>query len=194
MARKQKNQKLPHRTKPHQLLTGTFSVVRAGQASVETPEGTFRVGRGGAREAMHGDTVQVSIANFRGEKLAYVQHVSARAITTFLGRYELADPLGVVVPLDNRLNHDFFVLPEDPTPLRLGVQPGDIVAARIVEYPTRKSAAVATLDRRGGSGDELDEPIEALIASYGLPTEFLPATLAQAETLALDAKFPRRAC
>ena len=186
MARKQRNQKLPHRKKPHQLLTGTFSVVRSGQASVETPEGTFRVGRGGTREALHGDTVQVSISNFHGEKLAYVQHVVSRAVTTFLGRYELADPLGVVVPLDSRLDCDFFVLPEDPTPSRLGVEAGDIVAARIVEYPTRKSAAVATLDRRVGAGDELSVPIEALIASYGLPTEFLPATLAQAESLSLD--------
>ena len=186
MARKQRKQTPPHRKKPHQLLTGTFSVVRSGQASVETPEGTFRVGRGGTREAMHGDTVQVSLSNVHGEKLAYVQHVSARAVTTFLGRYEAAEPLGVVVPLDSRLNCDFFVLPEDLTPTRLGVQPGDIVSARIVEYPTRKSAAVATLDRRVGAGSELSVPIEALIASYGLPTEFLPATLAQAETLALD--------
>lgn len=186
MAHRQRNKKLPHRKKPSQLLTGTFSVVRAGQASVETPEGTFRVGRGGAREAMHGDTVQVSLANSHGEKLAYVQHVQSRAITTFLGTYELADPLGVVVPLDSRINHDFFVLPEDPTPERLGVRAGDIVSARIVEYPTRKSAAVATVERRVGEGSSLDVPIEALIASYGLPTEYLPATLAQAEKLSLD--------
>ena len=184
MARR--HEKLPHRKKARQLLTGTFRVVRSGQASVETPEGVFRVGRGGTNEAMHGDTVEVSISNFRGELLAYVQHVSVRATTTFLGRYEFANPLGVVVPLDGRLNHDFFVLPEDPTPARLGVHEGDIVSARIVEYPTRKSAAVATIDRRVGAGDQLDLPIEALIASYGLPTEFMPATLAAADALSLD--------
>ncbi|MCR4870753.1 MAG: ribonuclease R, partial [Atopobiaceae bacterium] len=184
MARR--HEKLPHRKKARQLLTGTFRVVRSGQASVETPEGVFRVGRGGSNEAMHGDTVEVSISNFRGELLAYVQHVSVRATTTFLGRYELANPLGVVVPLDGRLNHDFFVLPEDPTPARLGVHEGDIVSARIVEYPTRKSAAVATIERRVGAGDQLDLPIEALIASYGLPTEFMPATLAAADALSLD--------
>jgi len=184
MARKQKT--APHRKKPRQLLTGTLSVARPGQASVTTPEGTYRIGRGGMHEAMHGDTVQVSLANVRGEKLAYVQHVVSRAATTFLGRYELADPLGVVVPLDGRLDHDFFILPDDPMPERLGVAAGDIVSARIVEYPTRKSAAVATLDRRVGAGTELDMPIEALIANYGLPTEFQPATLAQADELVLD--------
>ena len=184
MARRR--EKVPHRKKARQLLTGTFRVVRSGQASVETPEGVFRVGRGGSNEAMHGDTVEVSISNFRGELLAYVQHVSVRATATFLGRYELANPLGVVVPLDGRLNHDFFVLPEDPAPARLGVHEGDIVSARIVEYPTRKSAAVATIERRVGAGDQLDLPIEALIASYGLPTEFMPATLAAADALSLD--------
>ena len=181
-----KREKIPHRKKPKQLLTGTFNMVRSGQACVETPEGTFRVGRGGSREAMHGDTVQVSISDFRGEKFAYVQHVAARAVTTFLGSYEVADPLGVVVPLDSRLSCDFFVLPEDPTPVRMDVRAGDVVQARIVEYPTRNSAAVATIERRIGSAAEVDEPIEALIASHGLPTEFMPATLAQADTLALN--------
>ena len=97
MARRR--EKIPHRKKARQLLTGTFRVVRSGQASVETPEGVFRVGRGGTNEAMHGDTVEVSISNFRGELLAYVQHVSVRATTTFLGRYEFANPLGVVKPV-----------------------------------------------------------------------------------------------
>ncbi len=178
--------KKKHRKKPRQLLTGTMRVIRAGQASVETPEGIFRVGRNGMHEAMHGDTVEISISTLRGEKLAYVQHVVARATTSFLGRYELADPLGVVVPLDGRLSHDFFVLSDDPTPERLGIAAGDIVSARIIEYPTRKRAAVATIERRVGAGAELDVPLEALIASYGLPTEFSPATLAQAETLSLD--------
>ncbi|RVU98200.1 ribonuclease R [Coriobacteriales bacterium OH1046] len=178
--------KKKHRKKPRQLLTGTMRVIRAGQASVETPEGIFRVGRNGMHEAMHGDTVEISISTFRGEKLACVQHVVTRATTSFLGRYELADPLGVIVPLDGRISHDFFVPSDDPAPGRLGVAAGDIVVARIVEYPTRKSAAVATIERRVGAGSELDVPLEALIASYGLPTEFSPAALAQAETLSLD--------
>ena len=37
MARRR--EKIPHRKKARQLLTGTFRVVRSGQASVETPEG-----------------------------------------------------------------------------------------------------------------------------------------------------------
>jgi ribonuclease R len=151
-------------------------------ATVETPEGTFRVARRGLREAMNGDEVTVSVFPARGgEKVALVQGVITRAQTTFLGRFEPAGPLGAVVPLDARLGRDFFVVPEDDSPARLGVGEGDVVVARIAEYPTRNSAAVVTIERRVGSSDELDLNIESVIASYGLATEFPPAALAQAE-------------
>ena len=165
-------------------LTGTLHVTRPGVATVETPEGSFRVARRGLREAMNGDEVTVSVFPARGgEKVALVQGVLTRAQTTFLGRFEQAGPLGAVVPLDARLGRDFFVVPEDHSPARLGVGEGDVVVARIAEYPTRNSAAVVTVERRVGSSDELDLNIESVIASYGLATEFPPAALAQAERI-----------
>ena len=163
-------------------LAGTLHVTRPGMATVETPEGSFRVARRGLREAMNDDEVTVSVFPARGgEKVALVQGVITRAQSTFLGRFEQAGPLGAVVPLDARLGRDFFVVPEDDSPARLGVGEGDVVVARIAEYPTRNSAAVVTIERRVGSSDELDLNIESVIASYGLATEFPPAALAQAE-------------
>lgn len=165
-------------------LTGTLRVTKPGVATVETAEGSFRVARRGLREAMNGDEVTVSVFPARGgEKVALVQGVITRAQTTFLGRFELAGPLGAVVPLDARLGRDFFVVPEDTSPARLGVGEGDVVVARIAEYPTRNSAAVVTIERRVGSSDELDLNVESVIASYGLATEFPPAALAQAEVI-----------
>lgn len=163
-------------------LAGTLRVTKPGVATVETAEGSFRVARRGLREAMNGDEVTVSVFPARGgEKVALVQGVITRAQTTFLGRFELAGPLGAVVPLDARLGRDFFVVPEDTSPARLGVGDGDVVVARIAEYPTRNSAAVVTIESRVGSSDELDLNVESVIASYGLATEFPPAALAQAE-------------
>lgn len=136
---------------------------------------------------MDGDEVQVSLATAKGrEPHATVCSVLTRATSTFLGRYEAADPLGVVVPLDARIQRDFFVLPEDSSPVRYGVSHGDIVVARIVEYPTRTSAAVVTLERRVGSSNELDMNIESVIASFGLATEFSQSSLADALFLSLD--------
>lgn len=186
--------------KQRRTITGTLRVLRPGSAVVETPEGTFEMSRSGVREAMSGDEVSVFIVGGKGGrgKCAVVDSVVTRATHTLLGRFEVAGPLGAVVPLDNRLCHDFFVVPEDRSPERLGVVPGDIVAACIVEYPTPYTAAVVTIDRRVGSASELDMNIESVIASHGLACEFSPATLAQAEGVSAGvgdalAADPRRA-
>lgn len=169
------------------LLTGTLRITRPGSGTVFTPEGTFTLARHGIREGMDGDEVQVSLTTAKDrEPRATVRSILTRATSTFLGRYEAADPLGVVVPLDARIQRDFFVLPEDSSPVRCGVSHGDIVVARIVEYPTRTSAAVVTLERRVGSSNELDMNIESVIASFGLATEFSQSSLTEALLLSLD--------
>ncbi len=179
----------PKPRKQRMLLEGTLQILRPGMAQVQTSEGTFAVARRGVREGMNGDVVQISLVPMhgrRGERVAYVQGVLQRASNTLLGTYDFADPLGVIKPLDSRLVHDFFVLPEDGCAARLGVHEGDVVSARILEYPTRQSAGVATIDRRLGSAEELDVHIEAVIASFGLATEFLPTTTGEAEDIVAD--------
>ncbi|MBM6774727.1 ribonuclease R [Olsenella profusa] len=168
-------------------VTGTLVVSRPGSAHVESPEGDFELVRHGQREAMNGDVVEAAIIEQRGRApRAVVRSVLERAVTTFLGRFSPAGPLGAVVPLDARIGHDFFVVPEDPSPERLGVGEGDVVLARITEYPTRRSAPVVTLERCLGSSDELDLNVESVIASFGLPGEFSPRVLEQAEGIVAD--------
>ena len=165
-------------------LTGTLVISRPGAGCVETPEGAFELARHGQREAMNGDEVEVALVEQRGRQpRAVVRSVVTRAVETFLGRFAPAGPLGAVTPLDARIGRDFFVVPEDPSPGRLGVAEGDIVVARITEYPTRRSAAVVTLERRLGSADELDLNVEAVVASYGLAGDFPASVEAQAEKI-----------
>ncbi|WP_229772120.1 ribonuclease R family protein [Olsenella porci] len=168
-------------------MTGLIRVTRPGVATVDTAEGRFAVGRGGIREAMNGDEVQVSLSTRRGgERLAYVQAVLMRATTTFAGTYADAAPLGIVVPLDGRIRRDFFVLPEDDSASRLGVSDGDVVSARILEYPARHSSGVVTLDRRLGGADDLDLDMESVIASYDLATDFPEECCEQVEPVRVD--------
>lgn len=175
------------RKKPQQLLTGTIHIVRPGSATVDTAEGTFLVARGGIHEAMHGDEVEVSLVHRGGtEPQVVVRSVTQRATHTFLGTYESAGPLGAVRPLDGRVNHDFFVLPEDDCASRLGINDNDVVEARILEYPVRGTSGVVTLDRRVGAVAELDLLVETVIASHGLATEFGAAVKEQARALKLD--------
>ena len=160
-----------------------------GMATLETSSGTFTVAKGGIREGMNGDVVQALVVRAKGtESLAYVRSVISRSTTSFLGRYSRLDPLGVVVPLDARLKRDFFVLPEDDSPQRLGVEDGDIVSARILEYPERKSAGTVTIERRVGPADTLAVDIETVIAAHGLRCEFSRAVIEEAESLALDSE------
>lgn len=179
----------PKTRKPKVLLEGTLHVLRPGVGQVETPEGTFALARRGVREGMNGDTVQVSLVPMHGrggDRVAYVQNVIARATASIVGTYEYADPLGVVHPLDGRIGHDFFVLPEDTSAERLEVREGDVVSARIVEYPARKSAGVVTLERRLGSVDDLDLHMESVLASYGIATVFPPAVLEESSRVSAD--------
>lgn len=168
-------------------LAGTLVVSRPGAAHVETPEGDLELVRHGQREAMNGDEVEVAIIEQRGRApRAVVRSVLSRAVITFLGRYAQAGPLGAVRPLDARIGHDFFVVPEDESPRRLGVADGDVVVARITEYPTRKSSPVVTLERRVGAANEVDLNVESVVASFGLPGDFSPSVLEQAEKIVAD--------
>ena len=167
-------------------MEGTIRVVRPGVAEVACAEGTFPVARGGIREAMDSDRVRVSRTSRAGRQMVVVQGVIERATSSFLGTFHALDPLGVVVALDRRMQHDFFVTPDDASVERLGVGEGDVVVARVLEYPTRHSAGVVTIDARRGSAEDLDLAVESIIASSGLATEFSEAALAEADALADD--------
>ncbi|MBP3884340.1 MAG: ribonuclease R [Olsenella sp.] len=172
--------------KPLPVLTGTIRIHRPGVADITTAEGTFPVARGGIREAMDGDEVRATVLSRNGARVAFVQTVLERATSSFVGTFEWAEPLGVVVPLDGRMRRDFFVVPDDQSPKELGVSDGDVVVARILEYPTRHGAGIVTIESRRGSADELDLNVESVIASLGLATAFPEAAIAQAEGMSED--------
>jgi ribonuclease R len=94
--------------------------------------------------------------------------------------------LGAVRLLDTRIKQDFFVLPADDSPRRLGVEPGDIVSARIVDYPSRAESGVVTLERRIGDANEPSLGIECVMARYGLVDGYPQAAVDEAASLAVD--------
>lgn len=139
------------------------------------------------REAMPGDRVYVSLHRGKGgARRAVVEHVIDRAVAAIVGVFEPAGPLGAVRPLDARIKQDFFVLPADDSPRRLGVEPGDIVSARIVDYPSRTESGVVTLERRIGDANEPSLGIECVMARYGLVDGYPQAAVDEAASLAVD--------
>ena len=167
-------------------LSGTVRLTGSG-GEVETPEGTFRISSRGLNGAMDGDLVYVSVHHGQGGgHRASVDHVVERATDALVGTYGQAGPLGAVRPLDTRIKNDFFVLPEDDSPARLGVAEGDIVAARILTYPSRQESGVVTLERRIGGADAPDLGIQLIMARYGLSDGYPADAAAEAEGLGLD--------
>lgn len=157
------------------------------RAEVETAEGVYRLGSRSMREAMPGDRVYVSLHRGKGgARRAVVEHVIDRVVAAIVGVFEPAGPLGAVRPLDARIKQDFFVLPADDSPRRLGVEPGDIVSARIVDYPSRTESGVVTLERRIGDANEPSLGIECIMARYGLVDGYPQAAVDEAASLAVD--------
>ena len=176
----------PARSRRLPGLTGTVRVYDA-RAEVETAEGVYRLGSRSMREAMPGDRVYVSLHRGKGgARRAVVEHVIDRAVAAIVGVFEPAGPLGAVRPLDARIKQDFFVLPADDSPRRLGVEPGDVVSARIVDYPSRTESGVVTLERRIGDANEPSLGIECVMARYGLVDGYPQAAVDEATSLAVD--------
>lgn len=176
----------PARSRRLPGLTGTVRAYDA-RAEVETAEGVYRLGARSMREAMPGDRVYVSLHRGKGgARRAVVEHVIDRAVAAIVGVFEPAGPLGAVRPLDTRIKQDFFVLPADDSPRRLGVEPGDIVSARIVDYPSRTESGVVTLERRIGDANEPSLGIECVMARYGLVDGYPQAAVDEAASLAVD--------
>ena len=176
----------PARSRRLPGLTGTVRVYDA-RAEVETAEGVYRLGSRSMREAMPGDRVYVSLHRGKGgARRAVVEHVIDRAVAAIVGVFEPAGPLGAVRPLDARIKQDFFVLPADDSPRRLGVEPGDIVSARIVDYPSRTESGVVTLERRIGDANEPSLGIECVMARYGLVDGYPQAAIDEAASPAVD--------
>lgn len=176
----------PARSRRLPGLTGTVRVYDA-RAEVETAEGVYRLGSRSMREAMPGDRVYVSLHRGKGgARRAVVEHVIDRAVAAIVGVFEPAGPLGAVRPLDTRIKQDFFVLPADDSPRRLGVEPGDIVSARIVDYPSRTESGVVTLKRRIGDANEPSLGIECVMVRYGLVDGYPQAAVDEAASLAVD--------
>ena len=170
------------------MLSGTLRVNGRGSGTVETAEGVYYIPSDRTAEAMNGD--QVQIRPLRGTHgampLGAVTHVSERHVSSFAATYVEDGPLRVLVPLDNRLLHDFLIEPTDLAPEQLGAADQMLVGARILAYPTRKAPGIATVERVIGPEESETAAVEAIIAAYDLPVGFSDEVLEEARSLTLD--------
>ncbi|PWM42544.1 MAG: ribonuclease R [Coriobacteriia bacterium] len=177
---------------------GIMQLNPEGYGFVRTSEGEFFVPHAKLGGAFDGDLVEVaplpanaskgrSHEGFGGgryghKRAARVVSVIERAHEVVVGRFEAAEPFGVVVPLDPHIPYDIFTqLSEVPD-----VEDGAIVRVRIAQFPSCNSAATGHIEEVLEHVDGLDEGVDAVVARHKFETAFSDAALAEARGASID--------
>lgn len=180
------------------LPRGELVVHAEGYGFVRTAEGEYFVPAARLGGAFDGDVVEISplpaaaSKSYRsgdrpsmrsgGRPAARVVRVIERAHESLIGRYEVADPFGVVIPEDPRIPYDIFTQ-RSAAP---GVPDGALVRVRISTYPSRNTAATGVVEEVLGEADAPRLGIESVIARHKIETRFSEACRTEAEDLSLD--------
>lgn len=177
---------------------GIMQLNPEGYGFVRTSEGEFFVPHAKLGGAFDGDLVEVALlpanvskgrshegfggGRYGHKPAARVVSVIERAHEVVVGRFEAAEPFGVVVPLDPHIPYDIFTqLSEAPD-----VEDGAIVRVRIAQFPSRNSAATGHIEEVLEHVDGLDEGVDAVVARHKFETAFSDAALAEARGASID--------
>ena len=184
------------RGKAHSYPRGTLSIMRGGYGFVQTAEGEFFIPADKMNGAFDGDVVEISpvrqersrkalaqAASSTRKREARVKRVVEHAHQEIVGRYEVAEPFGIVVPEDPRIPYDIFTLRSESE----GIDHGSIVKVAITTYPSRKEAATGRVVEVLGDDDDERLPIDLIIARHKLETDFSQAALDEAAAACVDA-------
>lgn len=189
MARTKKRTRRRARSNPR----GILQVTQKGYGFAQTAEGEFFVPESKMGGAFDGDEVELSCSrseNTRGrtgfqpgsKPVARVVKVLHRAHETLVGRFEAAEPFGIVVPENTRIPYDIITCLADAPQ----VKTDDVVRVRITGYPSRRQAATGVIEEVIGHADDADLFIDLIIARHKLETKFSEASLEQAREAILD--------
>ncbi|MBQ9549641.1 MAG: ribonuclease R [Lachnospiraceae bacterium] len=133
--------------------------------------------------AMNGDTVEVQVVRERKKSEGIIVNIISRAVTDLVGTYESAgerDSYGFVVPDDNKITGDIFVLKENS----LNALDGMKVVVHIVKYSDGLRSSEGRITGLIGMKDDPGVDIESVIKAHHLPEEFDSNILKQAENVA----------
>lgn len=186
------------RRAPRSMPRGTLVAHAEGYGFVRTAEGEYFIPSAKLGGAFDGDVVEIAPLSSAASKAhrssgrdamrtggrpaARVVRVVERAHEILIGRYEVADPFGVVIPEDPRIPYDIFTQRSSAP----DIPHGALVRVRISTYPSRNTAATGVVEEVLGEADEPRIGVESIIARHKLETRFSDACLKEADGLRLD--------
>ena len=195
MGRSRARRKRPFRRRPKANPRGVLVARPGGFGFVQTAEGEFFISRWHMNGAFDGDLVELTRVKSgdSGKKegddkgggrkpSGHVVRVIERAHDTIIGRYEVADQFGVVIPENPNIPYDIFTM-RDQAP---DVEDGSLVRVRITQFPTRHSAATGVVEEVLGHENDAEIGVDLIIARHKLETQFSDASLEEADAATLD--------
>ena len=130
------------------------------------------------RKVLHGDKVLASVTGIdrKGRREGGIVEVLEHNTESIVGRYFVESGLGFVTPDNSRIAQDILIPPESSGEAKNG----QIVVARIVEYPTSRhqpiGKIVETLGDHMAPGMEIDIALRSHDLPHVWPAEVLAAT------------------
>ncbi len=167
------------------LVVGDISVHPDGYGFV-TPEGggqdIYLTGVN-LKEAWHGDRVVVRIEGRRGRRReGRVIRILERRVHEVIGLLCRSAETYYLQPEEERFLFNLIINPESLA----GAQPGDMVRARVSNYPTAHLNPQGEIIETLGAVEDAAVQTRLVILKYGLPDEFPPEVLAEARAVSQE--------
>ena len=128
------------------------------------------------REVLHNDIVEIRVSgrDRRNKLYGQIIDIVERGNTSIVGRYYQENRLDFVVPDDQRIGQDIFVMPEHTA----GAEQGQIVVVKIVKHPSKNYQPVGEIVEVLGDYLAPGMEIEIALRKHNLPYEW-PAAVEQ---------------
>jgi len=133
-------------------------------------------------KVLHGDRVlaRISGTDRRGRPEGEIVEVIESRTNKLVGRLLNERGVTIVVPEDQRIQHDILV----PPGASLSAEPGQVVVVEIIQQPQRYVQPVGRVIEVLGAIDDPGMEIEIAVRKFSVPHEFPAAALELAEALA----------
>ncbi|MBE0446751.1 MAG: ribonuclease R [Actinobacteria bacterium] len=165
------------------MVVGELLANKAGYGFARTAIGDIFIPGSRINGAMHGDKVAIRVSRRRTRQgprsEGEVVRIIERAHETVIGRYERHGKISIVVPADKRIFYHIFVHRNDA----MGAKDGDMVVAKIFEYPDRERAARGQIVEIIGDETSPTIEIDVIVREHNLSTEFSSRAVAEAEAV-----------
>ncbi|PIW21720.1 MAG: ribonuclease R, partial [Candidatus Aquicultor secundus] len=165
------------------MVIGDLMANKAGYGFVRTAIGDIFVPGSKMNGAMHKDKVAVKVSRKRtrqgprseGEIVRVIERANDRVV----GRYEAHGTISLIVPSDKRIFYRVMVNRNDA----MGAKDGDMVVAKIFEYPDGKKEGRGLVTEIIGDETSPTIEIDVIVKEHNLSTEFSGAAMAEAEAV-----------